>query len=198
MKRIIAAALSILVGAFGYTIVDKALEDRVATLESGYVELRDAISEYHTQTLDNTTDLISSSKISSLTEDGTAPASVGTYLSRNSNSLHKFLLRKWDNGTIQFVSPNQFISSPTAHIYTRPYTVEHNEDYSLVLSTYRVESIDYYLYVSESSAQITDLIYEPSYKYWYDNDYSLISKPLNDKATTTVTVCINGYTDPIF
>ncbi|MCQ2484786.1 MAG: hypothetical protein MJ168_05570 [Clostridia bacterium] len=33
MKKIIAAALSILVGAFGYTIVDKTLEQRVADLE---------------------------------------------------------------------------------------------------------------------------------------------------------------------
>ena len=47
MKRIIAAALSILVGAFGYTIVDSAIEDRVATLESEVVELREIISDYH-------------------------------------------------------------------------------------------------------------------------------------------------------
>ncbi len=49
MKRIIAAALSVLVGAFGYTIVDKALENRVATLESEVVELREIISQYHPQ-----------------------------------------------------------------------------------------------------------------------------------------------------
>ena len=47
MKKIIAAALSILVGAFGYTIVDSAIEDRVATLESEVVELREIISDYH-------------------------------------------------------------------------------------------------------------------------------------------------------
>ena len=49
MKKIIAAALSILVGAFGYTIVDSAIEDRVATLESEVVELREIISQYHPQ-----------------------------------------------------------------------------------------------------------------------------------------------------
>ena len=47
MKKIIAAALSILVGAFGYTIVDSAIENRVATLESEVVELREIISDYH-------------------------------------------------------------------------------------------------------------------------------------------------------
>ena len=47
MKKIIAAALSVLVGAFGYTIVDSAIEARVATLESEVVELREIISDYH-------------------------------------------------------------------------------------------------------------------------------------------------------
>ena len=47
LKKIIAAALSVLVGAFGYTIVDSAIEDRVATLESEVVELREIISDYH-------------------------------------------------------------------------------------------------------------------------------------------------------
>lgn len=55
MKRIIAAALSILVGAFGYTIVDSAIEDRVSTLESRVVELEEIVSSYH-----NITETISS------------------------------------------------------------------------------------------------------------------------------------------
>ena len=49
MKKIIAAALSVLVGAFGYTIVDSAIEDRVSTLESEVVELREEVSRYHPQ-----------------------------------------------------------------------------------------------------------------------------------------------------
>ena len=34
MKKIIAAALSVLVAAFGFTIVDKKTDERLATLES--------------------------------------------------------------------------------------------------------------------------------------------------------------------
>ena len=54
MKRIIAAALSILVGAFGYTIVDSVIEDRVATLESQVAELQGIVSSYHNNIIETT------------------------------------------------------------------------------------------------------------------------------------------------
>ena len=47
MKKIIAAALSVLVGAFGYTIVDSTIDERVSRLESEVYELREEISGYH-------------------------------------------------------------------------------------------------------------------------------------------------------
>lgn len=47
MKKIIATALSILVAAFGYTIVDSTIENRVVSLESEVVELREVISKNH-------------------------------------------------------------------------------------------------------------------------------------------------------
>ncbi len=44
MKKIIAAALSILVGAFGYTIAEETIDSRVATLESECSSLYNAVS----------------------------------------------------------------------------------------------------------------------------------------------------------
>ncbi|GEM_PF-2808324 len=46
MKKIIAVALSILVGAFGYTIVDSAMEKRVSTLESQVESLEKRIDQH--------------------------------------------------------------------------------------------------------------------------------------------------------
>lgn len=48
MKKIIAAALSVLIGAFGFTIVDKTIEQRVSDLEysvSSLVEENNSLSE---------------------------------------------------------------------------------------------------------------------------------------------------------
>lgn len=47
MKKIIAAALSILVGACGYTIVDKAIEKRVEDLEKSMSSLVEENNSLH-------------------------------------------------------------------------------------------------------------------------------------------------------
>ena len=47
LKRIIALALSVIVGAFGYTIVDKTIEKRVSDLESKVASLECVVEEYH-------------------------------------------------------------------------------------------------------------------------------------------------------
>ena len=47
MKKFIAAILSVLVGAFGYTIVDSTIEDRVSSLESEVYALKQEVSRYH-------------------------------------------------------------------------------------------------------------------------------------------------------
>ena len=47
MKKIIVAALSVILGAFGYTIVDSAIEDRVANLESSLSSLEAVVESYH-------------------------------------------------------------------------------------------------------------------------------------------------------
>ncbi len=47
MKRIIATILSAMVGLFGYTIVDTAIEARVSSLENRVAYLEGVVEEYH-------------------------------------------------------------------------------------------------------------------------------------------------------
>lgn len=210
MKKIIAAALSILVGAFGYTIVDSAIEDRVATLESEVVELREEVSRYHpnyssqtttrrattsnfTTIKNDTSTIVITEKPTTTWVDLSAPFQIGSFLKENSRSMHKFVLRKWEDGNIQYVSPDNFANSPTAHIFTMsPSSV--SED---ILTTRRFESNDYYLYIAESSAQVTDISENISYSYSYDKDYSKVTNTYS-KTQTTIKVTCKGYTDPIF
>ena len=48
MKKIIAAALSILLGAFGFTITDKKTEERLDDLEASVSSMQEELSNYHT------------------------------------------------------------------------------------------------------------------------------------------------------
>ncbi|MBP3333832.1 MAG: hypothetical protein J6M35_07290 [Clostridia bacterium] len=47
MKKIIAAALSILLGAFGFTITDKKTEKRLDELEASVSSMQEEISSLH-------------------------------------------------------------------------------------------------------------------------------------------------------
>lgn len=225
MKKIIAAALSVLVGAFGYTIVDSAIEDRVATLESEVVELREEVSRYHPQNL-TTTDPYEGSEVftteehyytTSTTYDSTiedyTELQIGDHLTESSNSRHKFLLRKWSNGRIQYISPSQYGNSVsqfveiTNPVDNRNYTIKptlpdivvtlpEGETVTGVFTTIAPTtptSEDYYLYITDTSAQITDISVEPS--YYYDDNYSITSV---DKQSIAVKFIFKGYTDPIF
>lgn len=108
MKRIIAAALSILVGAFGYTIVDQAMEDRVTNLESEVVELREEISNYHLQgATGGSTEALPSTTIG-----------VGDYLQKSSDSLNKFLIREYAYGSYRFISPVAYYQNSDEGITT--------------------------------------------------------------------------------
>ncbi|MBQ2693919.1 MAG: hypothetical protein IJF57_00045 [Clostridia bacterium] len=162
MKRIIAAALSVLVGAFGYTIVDKALENRVATLESEVVELREEVSrDSHENNLNN---VINTSNVEQ------KKLEVGQFINESSNSRHKFLIRKYSNGRIEYRSPKS-LGMPhltTARHFYDAAPVPYSESYSDNL-----QYNDCYLYISESFAQITKIITHETVCYsWLDDNYS--------------------------
>lgn len=187
MKKIIAAALSILVGAFGYTIVDSAIEDRVATLESEVVELREEVSRYHpsyadtyTTTKNETTitpnKTTTTKKSTTRPQDLSQPVQVGAYLREDSRSIHKFALRKWDNGEVVYIP---------------------SDNYNNISFTNGMVGRDYFLYVTSSSVQITDVSEDISYSQWYDRDYSMVTTKIN-RPTTIARVFCKGYTDPVF
>ena len=213
MKRIIAAALSVLVGAFGYTIVDQAVEDRVTSLESEVIELREEVSRYHpheqfttspasesttkingtttrsttrkvttTRKQSTTSDFISTVKA---TESLTVPMAIGDYFVESSVSIHKYLVREYTHGGFEYISPDRYTSVP---IYTRP--PEGN------MITYANTVVgENYIYITESSVQLTDISEKVSYSYYYDRDYSQNSTAYTERVTSIKVKC-KGYTDP--
>lgn len=214
MKKIIAAALSILVGAFGYNIVDKAIEDRVTSLESEVVELREEISRYHPQyseqvttapvsesttrskettNVQNTTNTKNTTRkqatttgfISNtwFTESLTVPMVVGDFLIEDLVSIHKYLIQEGLNGRYQYVPADKYISVPL-----------HSQLPDGVTCGSDVVS-EKYVYITESSAQLTDISEKVSYSYYYDKDYSQNSTACTERATSIKVKC-KGYTDP--
>lgn len=104
MKKFIAAALSILVGAFGYTIVDSTIEDRVSRLESEVYELREKVSDYHNE---------NNSSESSDEQDGIY---VGKKF-KDAGSCYKFLIRIHNDGRAEYISPQNYAPRNDATIY---------------------------------------------------------------------------------
>lgn len=225
MKKIIAAALSILVGAFGYTIVDSTIESRITTIESELVDLKLEFSNHnHTkQPVQNN-------------QESYQPG----HTFENSNSLKsKFMLRVYDNGKIEYIKPSDlkyyestttnpyesnsypFVSNSypdgTSYIYsdeTIARTSKNDDNTNISFET-TTEAItvafttapfttlpstdnyeDYFLYLTDVSAQITEITQAGSPTHYYDDDYSLVSE--YPKSTITVVVKYKGHTDPVF
>lgn len=237
MKRIIAAALSVLVGAFGYTLVDQSIDDRVTKLESEVVELRSEVSAYHSN---NFTEVFPTTEID---------LAVGTKLIESSLSLHKFLIREYSNGSFVFIHPNSYTSlsnvsrlrsasfdvketttrkmtttrkttttDPIApedprETTTRKTTTTRGNTTTRIETTERKETTTYretttkskttterfptrelFIYLTDITAAVSSVDKSTSLEYSYDNDYSLVSKPVQF-SKTRVTITYKGYTD---
>lgn len=234
MKKIIAAALSVLVAAFGYTIVDSTIENRVASLESEVVELREEISKNHTTayiptgyqtthgpdtTWVTTTRVTTTAKRTDIYE--------GRFFDKSDSSKSKFLLRFYSTGRIEYVSPDEY-ETTTAVLTTHTTTVPKTTSYTtapfsttavcegttfggttatteaVITSTTKADETttqpsydEYFLYLTNSSVQVSEVNITEEATYWYDNNYSLTSSAVNT-STMTVLVTYKGYTDPIF
>lgn len=212
MKKFIIAALSILVGSFGYTIVDTALETRVAVLESEVQELREDVSNYHhiptTRPNEYKTTIkveipsynpptagdaspMGTTKPSSTNPDNSIY--VGKQLSKDANSRSKFLIYVNKDGSARYISPESYDDylHPSATTKNQSYTTFPN--YTQEANT-RVSNIpigEYWIDVSESSAVISNI----DEKNFYDKDYSLVSSGARD---VYITLNCVGKIDPVF
>lgn len=218
MKRIIAATLSVLVGAFGYTIVDQAMEDRVTNLESEVVELREEVSKYHPKytiedwegstTEDYTT---STDEWDDTTTEtvGFTGIQVGDYLYESSNSIRKFLIREYNDGRYRYIPSHNYepVSLGQKLTTTKGFNdttvnsygdIQDGFDETTRLAeqtTQPYATKEYFLYVTDVTAQWTKTEEETSYSYSYDKDYSQVSrKHITEK--NYITVKYKGYTDP--
>ena len=177
MKKFIAAILSVLVGTFGYTIVDSKIEDRVSSLESEVIELREEISVYHGMDSPSSTRIPTTNYPTNTEQTTGIYPEQGDFLGEKSDSQNKFLFRKYNDGTIRYVSVDEM---------NRPTITEDSSLYE-----------EYFLYVTESSAHVLRVEEETSYNSWYDEDYSSHTN-VSKKKKVTVSVDIEGYTDSVF
>lgn len=237
MKKIIAAALSVLVGAFGYTIVDSTIENRVSRLESEVYELREEISNQHSENISE-----------ELTDKD--DVYIGKQF-KDSGSRSKFLIRIHDDGLVKYISPQNYVPrndivhaaaiDSTTICLDDPRLTTSKEETTIVLeypqettkadsdysenssesdinttvpdlydprettnqhvtgwyeekTTYYSSSTpgDYFVYLNNVSAVVTDVNIENS--LYYDKDYSSATKPLCLDFTFTITY--QGRTDP--
>ena len=229
MKKIIIAAISVLVGSFGYTIVDTALETRVAVLESEMQIIREEVSNYHPNRPDYTADpddyrtTIKEEIPSYNPPTAGEAASMGTTKPNNSlyvgrefskapGSISKFLVVVYDNGAIEYISPAQYndmLNPQTTRATTTPSDsddIETSAESTEEESTKKPQPThppisesngQYFVYLTDVSAVITNVTYDTDYSYSYDNNYSLISTPQYKNCTYSVTITYKGYTNPI-
>lgn len=76
MNRIIATILSVIVGLFGYVIVDSTIESRVSDLESRVAYLESVVEEYHDLTISVSTTATTSPSIPNTTR---IPSTTSVY-----------------------------------------------------------------------------------------------------------------------
>ena len=183
MKKIIAAALSILVGAFGYTIVDSTIENRVSRLESEVYELREEVSDYHAQqpTSEKSTE-----------QNGFF---VGKKLVKSSSSRSKFLIRIHNDGLVEYISPQNYSleNNSTAHTTTQFNGTTHFFEVTHLNETTHQNS--YNLNASTKVVNVTETsqnYYDESSKYENDETTQILADP-RDPATTNTTITTTKY-----
>ncbi len=178
MKKIIAAALSILVGAFGYTIADKELSSRVDELEASVSSMQEEISSLHET---KPTYIIPTTTTTRHDTSTTRPAvALGTeILPRYSSFQGKYMLRCYSDGNVVYI-PSQSNGS-FSPVYPVPPT--------------QLTYTDTFLYLTEVEAKVSvSENYTEPYSY-YDKDYSVLYSHI-DKQKNEVVFNFKGNTSP--
>lgn len=177
MKKIIAAAMSVLLGAFGFTITDKKVEERLSNLEASVSSMQEEISSLHETkpvTIPETTTTNSESSTTNPT------ITIGTEILPYYGSYQsKYMLRCYSDGRITYV--------PT-----------HSSDSYFPVSTTTSSQLTYtdiLLYLTEVEANVTvSENYTEPHSY-YDKDYSIVHS-YKDKQNNEVAFKFKGNTSP--
>ena len=101
MKKFIATILSAIVGLFGYTIVDTAIDSRVSDLESRVAYLESVVEEYHgeTENIETTARPVTTTRPAT-TVAPTQPIYTMPYITTSDTSIGKFVFKVygWGHG----------------------------------------------------------------------------------------------------
>ena len=193
MKRIIALALSILLGSTGYVIVDHTIENRVGVLESQVESLNGVVSsledKHQTRTLTMptvpTVPINTTTTSRKQTTSTTTPLeTVGAELLPFEDSYQsKYMLRCYSNGRVSYI-PTSGSNNIT---YPHHTTIDNNR------TTTQLTYTDTFLYLTDVEAKISSSErYTEPYSY-YDSDYSVIYSHYN-KLKNEITITFTGNT----
>ncbi|MGN1478819.1 MAG: hypothetical protein ACI4XH_03555 [Acutalibacteraceae bacterium] len=173
MKKIIAAAISILVGTFGFTIVDKELIERVDNLEYSVSSMQEQIDQMEPSTYETTKANVITS-MPGTTQDS-QPLEVGYEIPVSENQMKKFLI-EWNGQSSKYIKPGNDNIKVTS-LWTTSISISTNYEQ------------EYFIYIDKASAKVSN-IYEDTSSY-YDSDYSVCTKV---NYSYEIDVCIKGYT----
>lgn len=137
----------------------------------------------------------------------------GRFFDKSDSSKSKFLLRYYSNGQVEYIAPSEYVTT-AAVLTTHTAPASETKEYTTVLfpttaiyddfttsevnkTTTGLSYDDYFPYLTNSSVQVTSVDAKEENSYWYNDDYSLASRPI-DATTMTILATYKGYTNPIF
>lgn len=176
MKKFLIAALAVLVGSLGYTVVDKTIESRVATLESQVESLDEG------RQLSTTIEPISTNVVSHL--------EIGDHLKWDQKQT-KFLIRDYGD----FIRPVSVGEDAENDFPGEVYYPSYSKiDYSTIPPRLPGEYYpEYFLYLKSVDSEVVDS--QDVYRSIYDSDYSI--KFIRIDTKTEIKITVNGSTDPL-
>lgn len=189
MKKIIATALSLIVGVFGYTIADKELSTRVDDLEASVSSMQEEISSLHDTKPTTIPETITYTNVIANTTTSTThsiPKIGSDILPFGGSFKSKFMLRCYSDGGISYIPTGD---SPLPGYTTTTITNVHKE------TTTQLTYTDVLLCLTnvEAIVSVSESFTEP-YSY-YDEDYSVVYS-YQDKQNNEVTFKFKGNTSP--
>ena len=188
MKKGIALLLSLFAGIFGFTVIDKTIEERVSNLEVSVSSQQEEIESLHHRGKYSTTlpEPITYTRPIDSSTTGTGPDSEPVTQSgdvyegftfKQGVVKNKHMFRLYSNGSIEYIPSG-----------LNPYftTAYHPDPYA-----------EYFAYLTSSSAVVSAIDTESESYSYYDADYN-IQTTVKSRQYAIITVSATGHTDPVF